>query len=387
MKILQINKFYYPVIGGIERVVQIISEGLRDKTDIRVLACQKEGRTVQETINDVPILKASSVGVAFSMPVSLSFFYWFNRMKKDSDILHLHMPFPLGDIALSLFGFKGKVVLWWHSDIVRQKRLMFFYKPFLKKVLRRADMIIAATQGHVDDSDYLPDYRDKCVIIPYGIPAALCVKSDDAQPSRLKSSDAPVSFLFVGRLVAYKGCEVLLDAFSKTTGTELVIIGEGPLEMGLKEQANRQGITERVQFWGSVNDARLAQAFEQCDVFVLPSVQKSEAFGLVQAEAMACGKPVINTQLPGGVPYVSLDGVTGITVPPSEVAALARAMQTLADDPSLRAAYGKAARRRAREEFSMEVMLNRVFEQYEKLIAPPQTAFSSVRTPKRLPPK
>lgn len=367
IKVLQINKLYYPVTGGVERVVQQLAEGLANRADMKVLACQKKGRGTVETINGVEIYKSGSLGVAFSMPVSLSFFASFNRLKKDRDIIHIHMPFPLADIAVRLFGFKGKIVLWWHSDIVKQKKLLQLYGPFLRALLKRADLIITATKGHIDGSDWLPDYRDKCAIIPFGVDTALLKKSA-AVSAAPKSVGLPVQFLFVGRLIYYKGCDVLLDAFSKVSGAELVIIGEGPLEPQLKEQTARLSMSGKVRFVGGVGDDELAEAFSACDVFVLPSVAKSEAFGLVQIEAMAYGKPVINTELQSGVPYVSLNGVTGLTVPPSDANALADAMQSLVDEPGLREKFGKAAYERARSEYSMETMLNRVLDEYEKLL-------------------
>lgn len=367
IKVLQVNKLYYPVVGGIERVVQEISEGLSGSVDIKVLACQKKGKSTHETMNNVPVLKASSFGMAFSTPVSLSFFYWFNQLKYDRDILHIHMPFPLADVAMCLFGFKGKVVLWWHSDVVKQKKLLLFYKPFLKRLLKRADIIMVATKGHIDGSDYLPHYRDKCVIIPYGVDSALLEKSQTIVETP-KPQSSPLSFLFVGRFVYYKGCEVLLEAFAKVSGASLTLIGEGPLESQLKTQADNLGIVDKVQFLGNVSDDVLAQAFADCDVFVLPSIAKSEAFGLVQIEAMAYGKPVINTNLPSGVPYVSLDGQTGFTVAPSDPDDLSNAMQKLIDDPDLRKQFGEAAYKRARQEFSMDKMLDDILAQYEKLV-------------------
>jgi rhamnosyl/mannosyltransferase len=235
------------------------------------------------------------------------------------------------------------------------------------RLLKRADLIMVATEGHISGSNYLPEFRGKCAIIPFGVDSALLKKSESAYGDS-NSLGAPVRFLFVGRLIYYKGCETLLDAFSKIHGAELVLVGEGPLEYALKTQAERNGISDRVRFAGSISDEALADEFAACDVFVLPSIAKSEAFGLVQIEAMAYGKPVINTNLPSGVPYVSLDGVTGLTVAAEDAQALAEAMQTLVDDPALRLHFGKAAYKRAREEYSMDIMLDRVMEQYEKLM-------------------
>ena len=178
VKVLQVNKLYYPWVGGVERVVQQLAEGLNDRTDMKVLVCQAKGRASVEKINGVEVHRAGSLGMMFSMPISISFFREFKKLSKDRDIVHFHMPFPLGDLACLLSGYKGKVVVWWHSDIVKQKKLMKLYKPILEKFLSRADVIIAATQGNIDGSDYLLKYRDKCVIIPYGLDRNIEKESD-----------------------------------------------------------------------------------------------------------------------------------------------------------------------------------------------------------------
>ena len=367
MKILQINKFYHPVTGGVERVVQQVVEGLSQRMDMTVLVCQKKGKRTAEKIKGAVIHRASSWGVVFSMPISLDFFRQFLKLKKEKDIIHIHMPFPLADVAMALFGFKGKVVLWWHSDVIRQKKLMLFYKPFLLKLLKRADLITVATEGHITGSDYLPMYREKCAVIPYGVNNKILQASDRYVPKE-SESNVPVRFLFVGRLAYYKGVDVLINAFAKVARAELVIVGDGPLDAQLKERAGMLIVNNRIRFVNNVSDDVLPHYFSGCDVFILPSVAKSEAFGLVQIEAMVFGKPVINTQLPGGVPYVSVDGLTGFTVPPADVNALAKAMQKLADDETLRKKFGEAAYKRAREEFSADVMIRKLHDEYEKLM-------------------
>ncbi len=161
--------------------------------------------------------------------------------------------------------------------------------------------------------------------------------------------------------------DVLIEAFAKTTHSTLRIFGEGPLLEPLKSRAQALGINRRIHFLTDLTDSALSREFANCDFFVLPSVSKSEAFGIVQIEAMSYGKPVINTRLPSGVPYVSIDGETGFTVTPNDADALAAAMQTLIDDAALRKKFGEAAYKRACEEFSGEVMLDRIYKAYEGL--------------------
>ena len=368
LKVLQVNKLYYPWTGGIEKVVQQIAEGLKDKIDMEVLVCREKGRTIVEKVNGITVYRAGSMGMFSSMPVSMSFIKYLRQLSKEKDVLHFHMPFPLGDLAYLLSGYKGKVVVWWHSDIVRQKKLMKLYRPIMEKFLNRADVIIVATPGHIEGSDYLRKYRSKCAIIPYGVDKKIEEKSDryieQIRPSQ--NISRPLKILFVGRLVYYKGCEILLKAFKEVDNAELTIIGDGELKAKLEEDARKYDLTKKIHFLGNVEEERLNQAFEDCDVFVLPSIAKSEAFGLVQIEAMAYGKPVINTNLPSGVPYVSLDRVTGLTVPPNDVQALADAMRWMVENNKDRIEMGKKARERVKEFYRMDDMLNRVLEIYKK---------------------
>lgn len=377
IRVLQVNKLYYPVTGGIERVVQQLAEGLCEDTDTKVLVCRRKGRTIVEQIAGIEVTRASSMGMLSSLPLSVSFLWKFRRMAKDRDIIHIHMPFPLGDLACFLSGYKGRVILWWHSDIVRQKKLMKLYRPLMEWLLRRADCIVVATQGHIDGSKYLKPYQEKCRIIPFGVDLKIEKEADRwYEEGRLleRSEEKPdaVKFLFVGRLVYYKGCRTMIEAFVQAakgnSRIQLDIVGTGPLEPELKKQTEELGLTDRIQFHAEVSDDELIGYFKECDVFVLPSLQRSEAFGLVQIEAMAFGRPVINTKLPSGVPYVSLHGETGVTVEPGNAAELAEAMQYLAEHPAERCQMGERARARMDEQFRMDKMLKRVLRLYEEFV-------------------
>lgn len=292
-------------------------------------------------------------------------------MAKTADIIQFHMPFPIGDLATLLSGYKGKIVVWWHSDVVRQKKMMILYKPVMTMFLKRADAIIVATQGHIDGSKYLKPYAHKCVIIPYGVNPVIEKKADEwiEQSKNLKEEkkDTQVTFLFVGRLVYYKGCRELLEAFCNVQNARLIMVGSGIMEKELKELTVSLRIEDRVLFPGNVSDEKLERYFAECDVFVLPSIARSEAFGLVQIEAMSYGKPVINTNLPSGVPYVSIHKETGLTVEPENPKELAEAMQWMVEHPKERIEMGKRARMRVKEEFQVSGMLKKVFDLYKNL--------------------
>lgn len=364
LHILQVNKAYYPHIGGIESLVRVFSRELQKRAEVKVLVCQEKGKGQTCVVEGVPVHYASSLGTYFSCPLSFSFLRKFRQMAKWADVIEIHVPFPLADLACLLSGYRGAVVIAWHSDVVRQKTLLRFYKPLLMRFLRRADCVIAATPGHISSSPFLTQFQEKCRVIPYGIDVD-AYRSVEPKPilRQVQRNPKAVRILFVGRFVYYKGIEILLRAFRQVQGCELFLVGQGTAEMEQKlhQMTETDGTVKQVHFLGNLSEQDLRAAFADCDIFVLPSVANSEAFGIVQLEAMAYGKPVVNTALPTGVPYVSVNGVTGLTVPPGDANALAEAMQKLADDAALREKYGKAAARRAEEEFNEADVVEKVY--------------------------
>ena len=365
LKILEVNKAYFPHIGGIETLVKQYSEELGQfDTQVRTLVCcDNRGGSIRERVNGVPVIRAANFGTYFSCPISTQFVKQFRRLSQKADVIHIHMPFPLADFAMLLSGFKGKVVLSWHSDIVKQKKLLTLYKPLLKYLLNRADMIFVATEGHIEGSDFLPEYREKCRILPYGITVEDYLNIDRKPILTEKLTDKnSVKVFFTGRLVYYKGVDVLLKAFRLVNGCELFIAGTGELEAELKAYAKEHNMEDKVHFLGFLPDDELKQAYADCDIFVLPSVAKSEAFGIVQLEAMVYGKPVINTLLPSGVPHVSIHKKTGLTVPPSDFESLSAAILALARNRELREEYGKNAADRVMENFNEKDVIRKLYE-------------------------
>jgi len=367
MRILEVNKFYPPHIGGIETVIAQRAKSLSQfpGNEVKVLVCQEKGRGMTEIINGVEIIRCGSIGTYFSCPVSFSFFREFRKLSQWADIIEFHTPFPLEDVACLLSGCKCPVVISWHSDVIKQKKLLMLYKPILKKFLRRADCIITATQGHIDSSAFLPEFREKCRVIPYPVELSDYLHFTTRPLLTEKLTDKHhVKVLFVGRLVYYKGADILLKAFRNVRNCELFLCGTGVLEPELKKLAGQLP----VHFLGSLSDDDLKSAFADCDIFVLPSVENAEAFGIVQQEAMIYGKPVINTSLPTGVPYVSLHQKTGLTVPPRNIPALTNAIQKLADSPELRVQYGRNARKRVLEQYDSNVIMQKIEELFRDFI-------------------
>lgn len=366
LRILEVNKAYYPHVGGIESLVRQYSEELSAirGVSVKTLVCRDErGGTIHENVLGTDVVRAGSLGTYFSCPLSFSFISLFRKMAQKADVVHINVPFPLADAALMLSGYKGKVVVSWHSDVVKQKKLMTFYKPLMMNLLERADVILTATQGHVDGSSYLPKFRDKCRILPYGITPELYLNIE-RRPilTDLLNHKDSVKVFFTGRLVYYKGVDVLLRAFTMVKNCELFIAGTGDLEKQLKDFTSAEKLGDKVHFLGFLPDDQLKQAYADCDIFVLPSVAKSEAFGIVQLEAMIYGKPVINTALPSGVPHVSLHLKTGLTVAPGDPKSLALAINRLADDEELREFYGRNAAKRVETCFNEKQVIRQLYK-------------------------
>lgn len=362
LHVLEVNKFYPPHIGGIETVIAHRAEYLAtcSEIELKVLVCQEHGRGIMEQqAGNFEVIRCGSLGVFRSCPISFSFFGKFFELAKWADVIEFHMPFPLGDLACLLSRCQCKVVISWHSDVIRQKYLLKFYQPILKKFLQRADCILTATEGHIRGSAFLPEFRNKCKVIPYPIKIAdyEIVSHQPILSSRLHSHEH-IKLLFVGRLVYYKGVDILIKAFRSVHNCELFLCGTGVLEPELRSLAKNLD----VHFLGKLSDIDLKAAFADCDIFILPSVENAEAFGIVQQEAMIYGKPVINTSLPTGVPYVSIHEVTGLTVKPGDTQALAEAIQKLADSPELRKIYGENARKRVYDFYESNSVMQEVYK-------------------------
>jgi rhamnosyl/mannosyltransferase len=247
------------------------------------------------------------------------------------------------------------------------KYLRVVYSLLMHRVLGRVDRIIATSPNYVASSPVLQKYADKCVVVPLGIDVARFTGSNES-PSHSKRGGQGVRLLFVGQLRYYKGLDHLLRAMIELPHARLVIVGTGPLEQYLRSLSKELRIDDRVEFAIGVQDADLPAHFAACDVFVLPASERSEAFGVVQLEAMAACKPVVCTEVGTGTSFVNLDGETGFVVPARDPHALASAITKLAEEPELRARMGEAGRARVNREFTLEKMVARVMRVYEEVL-------------------
>ena len=367
MKILQVNKLYSPWVGGVEKIVQQVSEGLSGKKEfeVEVFCCSQKGARKTEEVNGVKVYRAASLGVFWGMPLSFDFFRLFKKLSKEADVIDLHHPFPLGDLALFLFRPKAKIIVHYHSDIVRQKILELLFKPLVVSTLKRAEKIVVSNPNLMRSSPYLNKFQEKCQVIPFGVDLARFARFDEKEVEKIKEKYGKF-VLFVGRLNYYKGLEYLIEAMKKVEAN-LVIIGEGQEEKNLKFQISNLKIDNRVFFLPFQKEDELVNYYRACSVFVLPSIFRSEAFGLVLIEAMACAKPVISTELGTGTSFVNQDGVTGFVVPPKDSRVLAQTIKKILEDKKMTENFGRNARERAEKEFSLDKMLKRTEKVYKEI--------------------
>ena len=372
MKILHIYKDYYPVLGGIENHIRVLAEaGVARGHAVTVLVTSLDRRTCRETLNGVKVIKTARWVNVSSAPISPAMFREARTLGRTADIVHLHFPYPLGELAHLFSGSRAGTVITYHSDIVRQKTLRAVYQPFLWRILRKADRLIATSGRYIDTSPYLRRFKNKCAIIPLGTHVDQFAKVDQQRVAtlrqQLQKNDAERLLLSVGRLRYYKGLDDLIRALPGIPHARSIIAGSGPMEAEWKELARSVGVADRVTFAGEVPDEELPLYYAAADVFVLPANARAEAFGTVIVEALAAGKPVISTEVGTGTSWVNVDGETGLVVPPHDPTALGQAINTLLNDDGLRHQLGQAAQARAYAEFTVEQMLDRVYETYAAL--------------------
>ncbi len=303
MKILHLSKFYPPDKGGLEQVVSVLAEGAAAAGhEVRVVSAtgsswvRPPGRRITEPPRGgVTVVRLPTHGILWSQPIAPGYLA---AARWPADVVHVHHPHPLADLAV-LMGVRAPIVITHHSDVRRQTLAKPLYWPLLRGVLRRSKAVVVATPAHLSVSSELRGYEDRVRVIPFGVDVTRFAPRAHPERPREFPATGPVG-LFVGRLVGYKGLDVLIRAM---TGTDLsvVLVGDGPLRDQLEDLARAAGLRDRLRFAGSVTEEDLMAYFHAADYFVFPSNSPAEMFGIALMEAMSCGKPVISTSLPTGV--------------------------------------------------------------------------------------
>jgi glycosyltransferase involved in cell wall biosynthesis len=369
-RVLHVYKDYYPpVLGGVETTIRLMALGTKSSFDVSVLVNSGTLRTFSETIEQVQVTRVGEFCRAASAPMSPQFLFAIRRACASADLLHMHHPNPTGDAALLLSGFHGPVVMTYHSDVVRQRQLMRLYGPLQERTMRRCDVIMPTSPNYIESSEWLQRHRDRCTVLPLGIDLSRFSMTADveAAAARVRARYPGPIVIFVGRLRYYKGLHFLVEAMRNVNAT-LLLGGTGPEQDRLAQQIRDLNLEERVHMLGDLSEEQLVAHLRAADVFCMPSHLRSEAFGLSQIEAMACGLPVVSTDLPTGVPFINRHRETGLIVPPAAPAPLGAAINELLQNEQLRYAMGAQAKTRATTEFGAQRMCSQLMDVYNQVL-------------------
>ncbi|SFM67478.1 glycosyltransferase [Thermodesulforhabdus norvegica] len=374
LKILHIGKYYPPAEGGIEHflydLVMWQVKHFPARVGVLVHDHKKGSRdTLTRSGNDHFVYRAGVVGSLAYAPVSPSFPVALARILKSyrPEVLHVHMP---NLSALWVLALRPQVplVLHWHSDVVPTpydrtlRKFYTFYRIFEKRLLKKAALIIATSPPYLETSPALRKFRNRCRVIPLGI-----------NPARLDATHGKTGreqffVLSVGRFTYYKGFQYLIEAMQYVNGAFLTIVGDGVLRKEHKKYVEKLGLVDRVSLPGRISNRELANMLYSCDVFCLPSIERTEAFGLVLLEAMSFSKPLITTIIEGsGVTWVNQNNVTGVHVPPRDAIALAGAIQFFRENPDLAKSYGENGKRRFNSMFHISRVACEIWKLYEEV--------------------
>jgi rhamnosyl/mannosyltransferase len=371
LRVLTFGRFADEDFGGLERYVFELAHALRGEASyVNIVAARgapPDTKVTGDTIYARPLLEIGGT------PICPSMLGHARRAQRESpfDIVHLQFPAdPMAHAAAASLPSSVRRVITWHSDIVRQKALLKLYRPFLDRLVRSAEAIILPTPAHRTASEQLAVVRDESRfhVVPFGFDLSRFAERP-AMAERIRESHARRFLVFaLGRHVYYKGFEFLIRALPLVPDMVVVLGGRGPLTEALRDLARTLGVADRVEFTGRISESELPAYYHACDVFCMPSVERAEAFGIVQVEAMACGRPVVCCELGNGVNWVNRDGETGLAVPLRDAEALAAALRRLRDDETLRRKLGEQARRHAFNVFSEEALRRGTLAVYRRVL-------------------
>ena len=364
IRILQVNKLYFPHIGGVEKVVQRLGEGLTKQGHLcTVLACGP--RTEEKEMNGVHVQLVKTSFYVSSAPFSFSFHHFYRKLAREADLIIHHFPDPAGELAELLVNADRPKIVLYHSDVVRQKVLKPFYDLETRIFLSRAKYIVSTSPNYAQTSPILSQFKEKVRIIPLAVDTDFFTPEGPVHPilSQIRQEGFSI-VLYVGRFAYYKGLEYLIKAVPLLPrNVKVVLVGNGEEKPKLLSLVKELHLEERVVFIPPVKDEELPSIYRGADVFVLPSIARSEAFGLVACEAMACGVPVITTEIGTGTSFYNIDRVTGCLVPPKNPQVIFNATIEIFNSPH-KVLYGRNARKRILNLFSN----NKFFQEWEYLI-------------------
>lgn len=363
MRILHVYKdFDPPVRGGIERHLALMCRYQHEWAEVWAMTCSRRAQTTWAERDGTRVLEVGEWGRLQSAPVSPGYPWHLRREAARADVVVVHVPNPTAEVAWLAVRPRAKLLVRYHSDVVRQAAAMRVYGPVQMQFLRQAAMILPTSEAYLETSPALARVRARCRVVPLGIVTEEFGAPPAADLNAIRARYGGRFVLFSGRHRYYKGLDYLVDAAAQIHAP-VVIAGDGPERGQLVERAAGKGT---LHFPGELSDADLVAHLHACEVFAFPSIERSEAFGISILEAQACGKPVVATRLGTGVEFANLDGETGLNVPPRDAGALAEAINRLLADDDLRTRLGAQAQARVHREFHARDIARREFELYRE---------------------
>ena len=355
MKIVELGKYFPPqYMGGIEVITELSARALASDHNVTVICHNTGFRRSQEVRDGYRVVRAGTQLKRYSQPISL--FMGLELRKAKPDLIHFHAPNFWAALMITLFCPNVPLIITHHADVEGRAILRRCLLPLYHRLVRRASAVTVSSLKNAKISTDLPHDVRKVIAIPLGVSecAYILDATEISQVSERKRIEFGKNAVvgFIGRFVWYKGISILLQAACRFQDLSLLLIGEGPLKEEVQREASALNISDRVHLAGTVSHAEKLRYLHMMDIFVLPSTHITEAFGLSQVEAMICSRPIISTNLPTGVSDVNADGITGLVVPPSDVDAMASAIDKLLRDKELRDTYGANGRKRAQALFS-----------------------------------
>ncbi|MBP0633989.1 MULTISPECIES: glycosyltransferase family 4 protein [unclassified Cupriavidus] len=369
MRVLHVFKTYYPdSFGGVEQVIrQIILSARPLGVEGRVFTLSKSTRQVRRVRDgEIEVIQAPTNLDVASTPFSLSALKPFKDASKWADVIHYHFPWPFGDMLHLLGRPRRPSLLTYHSDIVRQRTLLHFYRPLMRRFIGSMDAVVATSPNYVETSETLQEFRDKVSVVPIGLNEASYPTVKSERVAYWKDRVGNRFFLFVGVIRYYKGLHILLNAIQGAP-FHVVIVGAGPIELQLRKQAESLGL-DNVHFLGALPDEDKMALLSLCHAVVFPSHLRSEAYGVTLLEGAMNSKPLISSEIGTGSSFINIDGETGLVVPPGDPAAFRKAMERLYEDDALAAIMGAQARQRFESEFTAEKMAASYVELYRRIV-------------------
>jgi rhamnosyl/mannosyltransferase len=366
-----IGKYFPPVRGGIEEYTLGLADAIGDSVELTVLVHAKTKATTRERRNGYDVVRIATPLSISSQPLSPAMI---PELRASSwDIIHVHVPNVQG-VALALaFAGDARIVVTHHADMVGFGPAGAAARLLYRQLLKRASAVTVLSLKNRELARDIGSIDIRCEALPLAVdprrfsPTARVLER--AMSIRAAAGETRMLLAFVGRLVPYKGLDVLIRALAGTPGVSCLIVGEGGERSRLEALSAECGTAERIRFLGPLDEEEKHAVLRACDAFVLPSINTAEAFGIVQVEAQLCGLPVIATDLPTGVTDVTRHGETGLVVPPGDAEALAGAIERLAGDCELRARLGEAGLARALSTYSPDALRDRAVRLYRGILA------------------